>query len=259
MASLQELLGDRNSYPDDTKLTLAGGVETTLGEVRKGYMMESDYRRKTTTVAEQKRMLDSERQQFEAARLDAEQKLENLAASLLKREPNASRDELAEELEANPVAKALAGEIKKLNAEIAEIKRTTGEIGNEIVQSRQQAMVNEHRKVLADLKRQDPSLNEADLVAFAKANYVPRLDLAYKLLTADDKIAKAAKEAAEKARQEGIEEGKRLAVAPTLPSRARLLAPEQSKDSPQDFDSAADAALKDPEIIGLLTEGIGGS
>jgi hypothetical protein len=222
-------------------------------------MMESDYRRKTTTLAESRKEFDRERQQFEAARLEAEQKLEEIAANVMKREPATTRDELAEALEANPVAKALAEQIKSLSSELSEIKKTTGAIGQEIVNSRQQAMVNEHRKALEKIKQEDPNISEADVIAYAKSNYVPRLDLAYKLMKYDDVIGKAAKEAAEKARQEGIEEGKRLAVAPTLPSRSRLIAPPLPENAPKDFESAADAALKDPEIVGLLTEGIGGS
>jgi len=188
LATLQEILGNKTQYGDDVKMTLSDGTETTLGEVRKGYMMESDYRKKTSQVAEAKRGLDQERQQFEAARLDAEAKLEALAAKLIKREPDTTQLELERELQANPVAKALAEQVKGLNDKLSRLEQATGGLYEEVKQNRQSAMVDQHRRVLDGIKAKDPDLDEAELVTYAKSNYVPRLDLAYRLLTEEKRM-----------------------------------------------------------------------
>lgn len=256
MATLQDLISNKEQYPDGTTITLTDGVSTTLGEVRKGYMMESDYRRKTSVVSDGKRQLDQERQQFEAAKFEAEQKLEALAGRLMTREPNKGQSDLEAELAANPVARALTEQVKGLTEKLGTLEKATSTLHQELTQSKQTAMLDQHRRVLSGLKEKDPDLDEAELVSFAKNNYVPRLDLAYRLFTEDKRLKQVAEDAAKKAKEAGIEEGKRLAVAPTLPNRARMLAPGLDKDAPQTMDAAADAAAQDPEIISLLTSGI---
>lgn len=253
MATLSELLNDKTKYPDETKVTLADGIETTIGEVRKGYMMEADYRKKTSAVAEEKRQLIQQRQDFEAARLDAEQKLEAMTMKLLKAKPDQSQDDLEAELAANPVARALAEQVKALGTQVEQLKQATGNINQELVQSRQQAMVDQHRQVLSVIKKHDPEADETEIVNYARNNYVPRLDLAYRLLTEEKRMSKAIADAKAAALKEGIEKGKREAIAPTLPQRTRFLAPTLPKDAPTSFDEAADRALQDPEILGLLT------
>lgn len=255
MATLQELLSDRTKYPDDTKITLADGVETTIGEVRKGYLMESDYRKKTSQVAEAKRNLDYERQQFDAARADAEAKLQAMADRLVRQHPDQSQSELEASLAADPVAKALAEQVKALNVQVQQLKQATGTIAQNIDASRQNEMVSQHRRVLSELRRSDPELDETELVSYARSNYVPRLDLAYRLLTEEKRTKKLLEEATRKAKEEGIMEGKRQAIAPTIPQRARFLAPELDKEAPKSFDEAADRAAQDPEILTLLAEG----
>ena len=255
MATLQELLENKTQYADDTKINVADGVYTTLGEVRKGYMMESDYRKKTSAVAETRRQLDTERQQFEAARLDAEQKLEALATKLVRREPDMAQTELERELQSNPVAKALADQVKGLNDKITSLETATTGLFEEVKQSKQSAMVDQHRRVLSGLKEKDPDLDEAEVVTYAKTNYVPRLDLAYRLLTEEKRMKSAIEAAKNEAKQAGIEEGRRQAIAPTLPQRARFMAPTLAEDAPKSFDEAAERAASDPEILSLLSQG----
>jgi len=45
---------------DDVKVSLPGGEEVTLAELRNGYLRQSDYTRKTTQVAEQRRSLEDQ-------------------------------------------------------------------------------------------------------------------------------------------------------------------------------------------------------
>src|SRR5437899_2075242 len=95
MPSLTEILDDKKGFPDDRKITLADGVETTLGELRGGYMKERDYRQKTQAVAEERRTLDQERQKFEQDKQEAEAKLSELLKQVVT--PNAPKPQQVEE------------------------------------------------------------------------------------------------------------------------------------------------------------------
>jgi hypothetical protein len=221
-------------------------------------MMESDYRKKTSEVAEQRRALEKNWTDFEAAKIQAQTQLEELASQVIRKaEPGSTQDDVTRELEADPKAKFLMKQIESLSGKLKQIEDVTKQVAEGQQSFKQTLMVNEHRQVLARLKEKDPDLDVSALTTFAKENYIPRLDLAYKVMNFDRFMEHTAKEAAAKAKAEGVEEGKRLAITPTLPQKARYLAPELSKDAPKTMDEAHQAALNDPEIIGLLTQGIG--
>lgn len=52
---------------DDVKVSLPGGEEVTLAELRNGYLRQADYTRKTTQVAETRRTLDDQSQRLTQA------------------------------------------------------------------------------------------------------------------------------------------------------------------------------------------------
>ena len=255
MATFQELLTDKTKYTNDTKVTLLDGAEVTLGDLRKGHMMESDYRKKTSEVAQTKRELDIREQEFAAARLQAQTQLEELASQVLKGKPGSTADEVDAELEANPLAKKLMGKIGEMTGKMAKLEEATTALMQGQQNFKTTMLVNEHRRVLAALKAKDSTLDEGELTEFAKTNYIPRLDLAEKVMNYDKNLAKARKEAADAARAEGVEEGKRQAISPTLPQKVRYMAPNLPKDAPKTMDEAAVAAGQDPEILALLTQG----
>jgi hypothetical protein len=255
MATFQELLSDKAKYTDDTKITLTDGAEVTLGDLRKGHMMESDYRKKTSDVSRARQDLEAEQQRFEAARIQAQTQLEELASQVLAKKPGSTESEVDAELEANPLARKLMGKVGELTGRLAKMEEATTQLYQGQQQFKQNMLVNEHRKVLEKLKADDAELDTDALVKFAKDNYVPRLDIAYKAFKHDELMARAAKDAASKARAEGVEEGKRAMISPTLPQRVRFMAPDLPKDAPRTMDEAANAASQDPEILGLLTQG----
>ena len=250
MASLTELLENRTQYPDATKITLADGVETTFGDLRSGYMKDADYRKKTSEVAEQRRALNTERQSFMEARAEAQAQLEALAEKVVKRDPTIQKTELDEELESNPLAKKLMERIAKAEERAADADKKAAQIEAGLRQREEAAMVEAHRQVARALKEKDPDLDEEKLFDYAKTHYIPRLDLAYELMTKSTREAKIAEEA----KQKGIEEGRRIAAQPRIPERRTVSAPSDA-NAPQSFDEAMDAALQDPEILANFHEG----
>jgi hypothetical protein len=247
MASLTELLDDKKTYPDEMKVTLASGVEATIGDLRSGYMKDADYRKKTSTVAEERRRLETERQEFLQAKTDAELQLQAMAEKIITRQPDKGQDEIDAELEDDPKAKKLMAKIAAAEAKAEEAVKRSAAIEEARTKEREAAMVHQHRQVLWMLKEKDKDLDTEALVNYAKQNGLGRLDIAYRLMTEDSRISKATEEA----KQRGIEEGKKMASQPNLSPRKPLVT-SLPKDAPQDFDSALDAAASDPEILGIM-------
>lgn len=250
MPTLEDLLADKTAFPDDRKISLEGGVETTLGQLRGGYMKDADYRQKTAKVADDRRKFEQDRNEWEVARLDAEGKLTELARSIVESRPSAGRDELTEALERDPVAKALRDEIIGLKSEMKSMSDTTKAQSEQIRKGEMAYLADQHRRVLGYLKSQDPDLVEADLVNFAQQRMIPRLDDAYRLFRYDDNLKREKAAAAEEASKKSYEKAKSELNQPLLPSR-RVVTP--APDAPKDFNEAAEAALRDPEIMGDLS------
>jgi len=253
MATLQEIMDDKDKYPDDTKILLAEGSEVPLGELRGGYMKDGDYRRKTTDVANQRRQLETERVQFEQARMEAENQLTELAkqAILTKGNEPVARDELTDLLERDPVAKALTAKLEAIAAKVGSLEEGLNTNKETLDQHAQTYVADQHRRVLAALKKQagDRGLDfdEQGLIEYARNNSVHRLDHAYKLMEFDHIVKRSVDTAREEAHKVGMEEGKKAATQPILP--LRRTAPLLPPDAPQTFEEAAEAALLDPEIL----------
>jgi hypothetical protein len=253
MATLEDILNNKDSYPDTTKITLADGVETTLGDLRKNTMLERDYRQKTAALAAQRRNFEQKQAEWEAARLDAEAKLTELAKQLFAQNPMASRDEIDEMLERDPIARKLSERLQSLEAKLTEADQRV-----RAAEAKQQMyetayIADQHRRVLSFLKQQDPDLNEEELVQFARANYIPRLDWAHKLMTEERRTKTAIEAAKKEAHEAAYKKAKEELLQPAITARRVVAAP--SKDTPATFDEAADRALQDPEILQILQPG----
>jgi hypothetical protein len=247
---LDDIINDTKTYPDETTIRLADGVETTLKDLRAGYLKDADYRRKTADVARQRTELDQARLRHTQEVQEAEARLQQLAGQIIQQQgPNAQPDEVIEAIRSNPVARRLAEEVDQLKALVAPLARSVLEIDNRFKNNQLQALTNQHRVVLHAIKQQDPGLNEQELIQFAKDNYVPRLDLAYKLMTYEKAVEGKVAEAREKASKEGYERGRREAAAPVIPLRTT---PQPAPGAPATLDEAVNKALADPEVIGPL-------
>src|SRR3990167_6610052 len=153
MPTLEEFVTNKETYPDTLKITLADGVESTLGEIRSGFMKEKDYRKKTMELSEVRRQHERELQDFEAARLDAEAKLAALAQQLVTARPGATQDDITEELESSPIAKKLYAKINELEGKVKEREVAENEMKTALGNWQQAQIVDQHRKVLASIKQ----------------------------------------------------------------------------------------------------------
>lgn len=257
MPTLAEILDDRKGFPDDRKITLADGVETTLGELRSGFMKDADYRQKTSKVAREREELQQERQRFEMDRQEAEAQLAKLVEQAVTRGAPVSQQQAEWEafVERDPLAKRLMSEVTETRTKMSEFERKFAEQEQKLHMQQQALLVDQHRRALAALKSRDPDLNETDLVNFARENAIPRLDLAYRLFTEDKRFKDEVTKVKETAAKEGYEKAKReLTAQPMLPHRR--VAPSVPENAPKTFDEAAEAALRDPEILATM-EGYG--
>lgn len=251
MPTYEEFLNNREQYPDDTKITLADGVDTTLGELRKERMLERDYRKKTSDVANRARALEQERIEWENARLEAENRLAEMAKQIIARNPGMTQPEAEDELNDNPLARKLSEKLKAVEEKLGEYDKKFGEAEARIRQTEEAYVRDQHLRVLQQIKERRPDQAPEDLVNWARGQYIPRLDWADKLKNYDEDF----KAAAEKARREGVEEGlskaKKELQQPRITPR-RVVAPKP--EDPKNFDEALNAALSDPEILSTFAE-----
>lgn len=256
MPTLAEIIDDKKGFPDDRKITLADGVETTLGELRGGYMKERDYRQKTAEIARERESFAQEKSRFEADKTEAEAKLNDLIQQVVTRgaPKEQQKAEWEQYLERDPVSRHLMEQLTATNAAIAELKKShldsTKQFQDALQQQQNSFIADQHRRALATLKSKDPELNETELIQYCRDNAIPRLDLGYRLLTEDKRRTDEVTKAKETASKEGYERAKRELAQPMLPQRR--IAEPLSKEQPASFDEAADAALRDPEILAAM-------
>lgn len=249
MPTFDQLIEDKKSYPDDTKITMADGVEVTLGQLRGGFMKDADYRRKTSDLARQREEFERDRVEREHALQDAEARLQELAKQVVGAHPGATRDEVADILAQDPVAQRLIQRIEQQDGVLKQLVEAVVSMDKRFKEGAMEYMANQHRRVLAHLKQQDPDLDEAELVRFAKERGIPRLDTAYREMNHDKILETERKKAAEEAEKKGYERAKRELATPTIPVRT---APRSAPDAPKTMDEALDRAMRDEEVIGPL-------
>jgi hypothetical protein len=247
--TFDELIADKKTYPDDTKVTMADGVEVTLGHLRGGYLKDADYRRKTADLARQREEFDRDRTEREQALQDAETRLQELAKQVVGAHPEKTRDEVADILAQDPVAQRLVARLEQLEGAFKPLAEAVVSLDNRLKQDAMANMVNQHRRALAYLKEKDSELNEEELIRYAKSRQIPRLDDAYRLMKHDDLLAAERKKATEEADKKGYERAKRELSAPQIPVR-RLT--QSAPDAPKNLDEALDRAVRDEEVVGPL-------
>lgn len=252
MPSLQDLLDDKKNFPDDRKITLADGIETTLGELRGGYMKDADYRQKTSRLAREREEFSTERARFEQDRQEAEAQLAKLVEQAVTRGAPVSQqqDEWEAYAQRDPLARRLMSELAEVKTKQSQWEQKQAEYEQRLHQQQQALYIDQHRRALAALKSKDPDLDEGNLVQYARDNAIPRLDLAYRLLTEEKRFKSEVDKAKENASKEGYEKAKRELAQPMLPSRR--VAPSVPETAPKSFDEAAEAALRDPEILATM-------
>lgn len=253
MPTLDDYLNDKQAYPDATTITLADGVETTLGQLRGGYLRDADYRRKTQALADERRRLDEEKAAHDSALTQAR---EDLAKAAERAARGTSAEDLDEDtqierlLRKDPAARKLMEKIDKLSA-AAEANEKRWQEAREAAQRNQAAQYQRfHEQTLAKLREKDPTLDRDALIDYARENGIARLDIAYRDMMRDKDIERAVKEAREEERAKAQEAAKRT-TQPLIPTR-RVIPPSLGKDDPKTFEEAAEAAQNDPEIQAII-------
>lgn len=252
MPTLQDLIDDKKKYPDDMKITMADGIETTLSDLRGGFMKDADYRQKTSKLAREREEHSVERAKFEQDKQEAEAQLAALVEKAVTAGAprNVQQDEWEAYVQRDPVARRLVGELNEVRTKLDAQEKRAQEYETRLQANQQALLVDQHRRALAALKARDPDLNEADLVQFARDNAIPRLDLAYRLQTEDRRWKTEIDKVKETTAKEAYDKAKRELAQPMLPSRR--VAPSLPETAPKSFDEAAEMALKDPEILATM-------
>lgn len=248
MPSFADILNDKNR-PDDQTITI-DDAQVTLGELRKGAMLQADYTRKTMSLSEERKKLERDRSEWDVARIEAESKLAEFVKEALNANPATTVDEVQEMINRDPVASKLSNEVAETRKQHTELMTAIKELKAEQDRTKLQRFEDQHRQVLRTLKEQDPELNEQELIDFAKAHYTPRLDVAYKAMTFDKRMNDAVKSAKEEGMKAGIEQGKREASQPLLTQRRVIVPPTDT--TPKNFEEATFAATQDPEILAIM-------
>lgn len=264
MATFNEILADKSKYPDSTKVTMMDGAEVTLGELRSGHMKDADYRQKTAALANERRSLESEREQWMQSKAEAEAELKQLATELITKKPEIQKDELMDELRANPVTNKLLEELSSTKAAIAKQNETIENINKELSSYKQSLVTQYHLQSLGSIRARkykdlsDPEWREKQdaLIAFAQQRRIPNLVDAETLMTHEQELNDSVAKAKEEGKLEGIKLGKAEASQPKIPFR-RLVDSKPAEGMPQTVDEAFNAAGQDPEILQSLAE-IGG-
>lgn len=259
MPSLNDLLEDRAQYPDGQEVTIAG-VTTTLGDLREqGYFRKADYTKKTTELARARETFSREKAEFEQAKSGAEAELARMVENAMGRRaavesanPQATPDEVERYLQTDPVSQRILAKVSEATRALDDMRREHATMQDGLKRQQEAMLVDFHNRALATLepRMKEFEVSRDDLVKFAREHAVPRLDLAFDLMTKDKQIEAREKSARETAHKEAYEKAKKELAAPALPQRrvAGPLAPE----APKTFDEAQDAALRDPEILATM-------
>lgn len=241
-----EVFKDHKKYPDEMKVNL-NGVETTVGDLRNVAGAKEDF-----TKATQKHATELKQASGQIAQL-TQQLAQAVAArgGTLPRDAsgNVPKDELAEYLE-DPTFAPLARPIKSILDKM-------GLMEQQIRAHENIWAANQHIAAVRMLQEKDPDMRNEEavnkLIDFAKVNGIPNLVYAHQLLTRERDV----KAATEKARQEGIEEGKKQAAIPHIPG-GRITTPPLGEKQPATLAEAETAAMNDPDVLKAYTQGMAG-
>lgn len=254
MPTWDEYITDKKTYPDETKITLESGVETTLGQLRSGYMKDSDYRQKTSNLARQREEFDRDYLARMSALETAQTRLQEIAENVSRSKPEATPDEVDQVLRENPAARRLMEKIQRIESVLEPIAGTLVDLDKRQKDSQLNATAEQHRAMLNQLKAFhkttfDEDLDEGALIQHAKNTLVPRLDIAYLSLNHNRLSEHKSKKAAEEADKKGYERAKKELGSPVIPLR-RVFTPQPT--DPKNMEDAATQALQDPEVMNPL-------
>jgi hypothetical protein len=250
LASLVDLLNNKD-VADDQKITI-NDAETTVGELRQGWMRQQDYTKKTTDIARHRKELEQERSEWEYARLEAEGKLNDLARQIMTANPGMTKDEAEDEARDNPAYSKLNKKLESLEEKLEKFGNAAESLAEEQKRLKLLDYERQHRAMLLKLKEDDPNLDVEELIDYAKQTQVPRLDVAYKALRYEDKLKEARKKGMEEGIEKGRDQAKQEFLQPAIPTRRAFGIVEEN--GPKNLEEALNAAIRDPEIMSTFRQ-----
>ena len=237
MATLEEIVANRQAYPDDTTWDVGGGVTVKLKDLRDTLIPKGEMTRMTQAAAEEKRQYQQKLQQYEA-------QMTEMARRATMPAPPSGTDPLQPYLD-DPTFGPLAKQLR----EVAENQKA---IMQQTRQHEQVWWAQQHLNTIEKLKSQDKDLDDQKiqgLIGFAKQHGLANLDHAYRLMTDDTRI----KRAADEAEKRGYDKAKAEPPPPPIPA-GRVAA--TSPNAPKSFEEAKQAARAEPEIMRGITPGM---
>jgi hypothetical protein len=262
--SWNTVLADKTKYPDDTKITLAEGLEVTLGDLRS--LTAAEQRKLTEGLSDLARQQEElKRAQLEAA--DFYSKVLEESKNLKGKTVEKKAENLADSLGLDP---ALAPYLEPIVKKIEEVEKANGErfkTFEDTVQKLSKGIIDMTSYYLNDkwesqfnaLPDRDEDMTVEKLVKYATENRIldrmgmPDLRTAHERMTEPKRKAKLEAEAEKR----GLEKAKKE-LAVHSPSRPRTTFIPANKDNgkatPTSIAEAVDAAFNDPEIQASLAE-----
>lgn len=239
MASWEEVLKDREKYPDTTEIPNLG---VTVGQLRDGFVPKADLTHATTQAAtKHKQQLE----QFQSAAQAREQMLQSQLAQAMQRQginPNNATDDDLTPYRADPTFAPL---VKALD----QTRQQNQQLMQRVQMDEVSVRTMRYQDELNQLKQQHPDLNEQELATYAAKVWQggPDLKLAKRLFTYEQDV----KSERDKAFKEGYEKAKAEPPAIPMPRNGRTQTTVQTPKA-KNMDEAANMALNDPEIHQLM-------
>jgi hypothetical protein len=259
--AIKKFLENTSEYPDTTSIKI-GVTEVPLGSLRALTAAERTQLSDRMKAVEEKEKMVNERGQSVVelakkaqAAYDAAEEARRTAGT---RQPDHSQDPFSAPWLA-PVKSALETRDKEINSLKDQLKTAIASIGNAATIWAEDRWDREYSGI--DFGKREKKPTRQELIDFATKNNLtdrhrmPSVAAAWEKMSAADRL----EETREQARQEGIEEGKRQAMAARVPppgvSGPGAIPPGTGGKPPAgDLGDLYQEAIKDPELRALLEQ-----
>jgi len=258
---LKKFLEDSKAYPDNTPIKI-GETEVPLGSLRalnasereslstrlkEVETKETDLRKRQRTVAE---LGEKAQAAYDAA--------EEARKAVIASQSSSSGTDWKADPWFQPVAKEFESRDKELNSLKEQLKQALESVKSVATIGLEDRWDREYSSL--DFGKRDKKPSREELLEFATKNNltdrhkIPSVRLAWESMSAADRLA----DEREKARLEGIEEGRRQAMAARVPppgvAGPGAILPSGGKAPKDDLGDLYGDSLKDPELRALLEQ-----
>lgn len=230
------------STEEIAKIKLTDGVEATLEEIetwRKGQMMQSDYTKKTQALAEERRIMDREREEFQSKQEEINKALEVHRG--IERDPIGEIQKLQERYERKGIVEPKDPTILAKEDRIRELELESKKLQQEFAQKQQEQAYREMDYKLANVVREF-NVNRDELVKYMLDRQLLDPETAVKSFEYDnmkEKLESARKEAV----NEYIKKKSKESAPPPIGATGTTGSPPVSEKLPLSLDDAKKAAF----------------